>query len=192
MPVSTTRTNRDVLALSEQDYSAESDSFEKADFLRKAFAQYSTGVTVITSRDAKGERFGVTSNSFVSVSINPPLLLWCLQTSSQHHVKFCASDKFAINVLSEDQKENSIVFAGSVIEDKFKNGNWIEGKFGLPLLSDCVVRFECQKEREIPAGDHTVFLGKILRVSLSSKRPLIFHDSCYHEFRSSLADDEPS
>jgi flavin reductase (DIM6/NTAB) family NADH-FMN oxidoreductase RutF/siroheme synthase (precorrin-2 oxidase/ferrochelatase) len=148
--------------------------------LRRALGQYATGVTVVTTVDADGQPFGMTANSFTSVSINPPLVLWAAAKSSPSLAAFEAGDRFAVNVLASDQHHLSRQFATSGA-DKFDGVRVVAGD--LPLLEGTVAHFVCRRlpgqGGRLDAGDHVVFLGEIESYQAQGGEPLVFHSGFY-------------
>jgi flavin reductase (DIM6/NTAB) family NADH-FMN oxidoreductase RutF len=145
--------------------------------LRRALGRYATGVTVVTARaPGRGAApVGVTVNSFTSVSLDPPLLLWCLDLRSSTRPVFLAAGWFAVNVLAADQAALSARFAARGAADKFAGLDWTEGLGGSPLLPGCLARFECRTERAVEVGDHVVLIGRVLRASHREEgEPLLF------------------
>jgi len=139
--------------------------------LRDALGCFLTGVTVITSREADGTPRGFTANSFTSVSLDPPLLLVCVGKGALSHDVFTEAASFAVNVLSEDQRDVSGLFA-SKSEDKFAVASWRDGSLGTPLIEHTLAWFECTPEQTVDAGDHTILIGRIQDFGLAEKRPL--------------------
>ena len=128
--------------------------------LRNAFGTFMTGVTVVTSHDADGNPLGFTANSFTSVSLDPPLVLVCLANSSQNYDALTQAKGFAVNVLSEGQKDVSNTFARPV-EDRFSAVNWQNGPHGSPVFNDVSAWFDCSMHQTVPAGDHVILIGKV-------------------------------
>ncbi len=128
--------------------------------LRDAFGAFLTGVTVVTTHDADGAPIGFTANSFASVSLEPPLLLVCLARSSRNFVPLTQAPGFAVNVLSQGQKEVSNTFARPV-EDRFATVDWTVGPNGSPILSDVAAWFDCTMHQIVDGGDHVVLIGRI-------------------------------
>ncbi len=128
--------------------------------LRDAFGAFLTGVTVVTTHDADGAPLGFTANSFASVSLEPPLLLVCLARSSRNFVPLTQAPGFAVNVLSQGQKEVSNTFARPV-EDRFATVDWTVGPNGSPILSDVAAWFDCTMHQIVDGGDHVVLIGRI-------------------------------
>lgn len=129
--------------------------------LRDALGSFATGVTVITTVTDAGERIGLTANSFTSVSLDPPLVLWSLKKNSANLDVFRRASHFAINVLTNQQKELCFRFASKVEGDRFDGVALDPSRFDLPLLAHSLARFECSKHDEVDAGDHVMFLGRV-------------------------------
>ena len=127
--------------------------------LRRALGQYATGVTVVTTQDPRGDRYGMTANSFTSVSLNPPIVLWAAAKSSSSTAAFEASPRFVVNVLASDQHHLSRQFSTSGV-DKFEGVRTRE-EAGLPLLEGTVAHFVCLATKRVDAGDHVVFFGEV-------------------------------
>ncbi len=128
--------------------------------LRDAFGAFLTGVTVVTTKDAEGKPIGFTANSFTSVSLDPPLLLVCLAKTSRNFQTLMSAQGFAVNILSENQKDISNTFARPV-EDRFAAVDWREGPFGFPVFSGVAAWFDCAMHERIDAGDHVILIGSI-------------------------------
>jgi 4-hydroxyphenylacetate 3-hydroxylase, reductase component len=146
--------------------------------LRNALGRFTTGVTVITCCDAQGRWVGLTANSFNSLSLDPPLVLWSLRTASPASAAFMAAQSFAVNVLAEAQVEVSRRFA-SKAEDRFTEGAWALGEHGSPVLAGCVAVFECQTVSHQPAGDHHLFIGHVRACTDAPVPPLVFQAGHY-------------
>ena len=150
-----------------------------AQHLRLALGRFSTGVTIVTCVDAQGQRVGLTANSFNSLSLDPPLVLWSLRASSVALPLFTAAGRFAINVLSEAQVDLSRRFATRG-EDKFAQGAWAMGEHGCPVLAGCSAVFECVTYAQHVVGDHTLFIGRVLACSETPLPPLVYQGGHYH------------
>lgn len=147
--------------------------------LRRAFGQFATGVTVVTTIRGDDKPVGVTVNSFSSLSLEPPLLLWSLARNSGSCADFEAATHFAVHVLGRDQVALSQRFASRGFE-KFEGITWDRGVAGVPLLEGCVARFVCEKREQWPGGDHTIFIGSPCDIAASGREPLVFHAGAYH------------
>jgi len=147
--------------------------------LRNALGRFATGVTVVTAVDPDGHPIGLTVNSFSAVSLNPPLVLWCLDNTSHNLAAFRRAGHHAINVLAAGQLDLSNRFATWPV-DRFGGLHWHPGAGGAPLLPGCCARFEVANEATHPAGDHTIFVGRVERFSeASGMAPLLFHAGQY-------------
>lgn len=146
--------------------------------LRDCFGRFATGVAVVTTRDKDGSPLGLTVNSFSSVSLDPPLVLWSLNKTSLNVESYRSASHFAVNVLAADQIDLSNRFAASMI-DKFDTVSFSEGLAGIPLLEGCVARIECRNMAVHDGGDHLIFLGEVERFDANEKPVLLFLDSRY-------------
>ena len=146
--------------------------------LRNALGRFTTGVTVVTCCDAQGRFVGLTANSFNSLSLDPPLVLWSLRMGSPSMAAFEGAPRFAVNVLAEAQVELSRRFA-SREEDRFAEGPWALGDQGAPVLAGCAAVFECETVSHQVAGDHRLFIGRVLACSESALAPLVFQAGHY-------------
>jgi flavin reductase (DIM6/NTAB) family NADH-FMN oxidoreductase RutF len=166
------------MAEREPTYSEAPDKFNRRAF-RDALGHFPTGVTVITTRNAAGEPVGITVNSFNSVSLGPPLVLWSLAQYSPNLPIFQECTHYAVNVLSSDQVELSRRF-GSTQEDKFEGVAWEDGLGGAPLIAGCAAHFECANQFRHYGGDHIIFVGQVERFARFDKPSLVFSRSRYH------------
>jgi 4-hydroxyphenylacetate 3-hydroxylase, reductase component len=146
--------------------------------LRAALGRFATGVTIITCLDAQGQRVGLTANSFTSLSLAPPLVLWSLRRASPSWPAFEAARHFAVNVLAEAQVDLSRRFASSK-PGKFEEGVWGAGLGGAPVLSGCAAVFECVSHAAHDGGDHRLFIGQVLRCTDLAVAPLVFQGGHY-------------
>ncbi|MCB1957839.1 MAG: flavin reductase family protein [Rhodocyclaceae bacterium] len=146
--------------------------------LRNALGCFATGITVVTTRTASGEPVGLTVNSFNSVSLAPPLIVWSLGVQTKVRPIFEACTHFAVNVLAEDQVHLSNRFA-SRDPDKFAGLSVTDGIEGVPLLDGCCARFECRNGLRHEGGDHIVFISEVVRFGSSERPPLVFHAGAY-------------
>jgi 4-hydroxyphenylacetate 3-hydroxylase, reductase component len=145
---------------------------------RTALGRFVTGVTVVTTRDADGEPVGLTANSFNSVSLDPPLVLWSLARRSRSLAAFESASHFAVNVLSIEQKAISDRFARPS-DDRFDGVDWFPGAGGAPVLKGCAAVFECLSEQRYEGGDHVIFLGRVERFDHENRVPLAYHAGGY-------------
>ncbi|RUT86817.1 MULTISPECIES: alpha/beta fold hydrolase [unclassified Mesorhizobium] len=162
----------------EQDSAAAANTgFDGSDF-RRALGSFLTGVTIVTTIGPEGEPRGFTANSFTSVSLDPPLVLVCIAHKAVGHPVFATSKSFAINVLNEDQKAASGIFA-SKAADKFAAVAWRPGRTGSPVLDGSVASFDCDMERLVDAGDHSILIGRVRDFEHNSAQPLGYCRGAY-------------
>ena len=128
--------------------------------LRDAFGAFLTGVTVVTTFNDEGAPIGFTANSFTSVSLDPPLLLVCLAKTSRNYQTLMTTKGFAVNILSENQKDVSNTFARPV-DDRFAAVEWQKGPFGSPVFFGVAAWFDCASHDQVDAGDHVILIGRI-------------------------------
>ncbi|WP_293576872.1 flavin reductase [Phaeobacter sp.] len=141
--------------------------------LRQAFGSFVTGVTVVTARDADGNPIGFTANSFTSVSLDPALLLVCLAETSANLDHFSRAGRFAVNILSEAQKDVSNRFA-SKGADRFADTAWHESAEGTPLIDGALAWFDCCTDNLVDAGDHIILIGRVADFGETEGRPLAY------------------
>jgi flavin reductase (DIM6/NTAB) family NADH-FMN oxidoreductase RutF len=143
---------------------------------RDALGRFTTGVTVITCGTPTGP-LGITANSFASLSLTPPLVLWSPAKSSSRYPFFMAADHFAIHVLGREQEELCRAFARS--GDAFDGLDWAMSEDGAPLIDGCLSRFECKLAATHDGGDHSILVGRVTRVTTRAGAPLLFHGGQY-------------
>ncbi|MCG2622579.1 flavin reductase family protein [Arthrobacter sp. I2-34] len=153
--------------------------------LRRSLGRFATGVTVITTRGADGSRVGMTANSFTSVSLDPPLLLFCIANTAPSLEHFRSSGRFAIHVLSAEQHLLSSQFARPAA-DKFAGLEVTEDGDGVPEIRDVLVRFACRTVSSYVEGDHTIVVGRVHSYSRRDGEPLVFFSGEYK-----IAQDHP-
>ncbi len=154
---------------------------------RQLLGCFPTGVAVITTNAADGQPAGLTCNSFSSVSLEPPLVLFSLRKASSLLRAFVEADTFAINILSQSQDLLSARFASSKIADKFEGVAWRPGPLGTPLIDDCLASFECRVHARHEAGDHEIFIGEVKHMATgSADHALVFYKGAYMMLAESL------
>ncbi|WP_260430625.1 flavin reductase [Burkholderia cenocepacia] len=144
---------------------------------RRGLSQYGTGIAIVTTVDGE-RRSAVTVNSFSSLSLDPPLLLWSIDRKSRSFPAFSNCEHFAVNILSSEQIELSRHFS-SKIEDKFADVAWHPDSFGSPLLDGCLAHFECDVHARHDGGDHLLLIGRVTRLTRFEGVPLIFSQGQY-------------
>lgn len=141
--------------------------------LRQTLGCFPTGVTVVTCVGRSGRPLGLTVSSFNSVSLDPPLILWSLQNKSVHLDDYIAADRFAVNVLCAEQSDTCRTFA-SEVEDRFAAVDWRMSALGLPVIENSAATLECAREDIYLAGDHRIFIGRVLAHHHSERTPMIW------------------
>ncbi|MFP5331602.1 MAG: flavin reductase family protein [Acidimicrobiia bacterium] len=141
--------------------------------LREGFGEFMTGVTVVTTRDADDQPAGLTANSFSSLSLDPPLLLFSIGKDSNTFEAFQTDHGFVVHVLAEDQQQLASTFATRDI-DRFDGVDWSPGLEGLPRIEGCLAVFECSREQVYEGGDHLILVGRIERMAVGDRtRPAL-------------------
>ena len=155
-------------------------SFDSLQF-RNALGRFATGVCVITANPAGHAPFGMTVNSFSSLSLTPPLVLWSLQKNSDTMEAFRVARQYCVNILSQEQKALSGRFAKKGDHTLGANDYTI-GESGLPALRPCLASFECDMDARHDGGDHVILVGRVTHMSVSTGgRPLMFYEGGYRE-----------
>ena len=143
---------------------------------RQALGCFPTGVAIVTTRTPEGRPVGLTINSFSSLSLEPPLIMWSLANKSPSLNIFQDCDYFAINIINQQQVEAALDFANPKIADKFALVSHADGKEGVPLIDDCVATFVCKNYQQYAGGDHTIFIGRVVRHNtITEHEPAVFH-----------------
>lgn len=156
-----------------------------AERFKELLAHLAGAVVVITTRDADGHVWGFTASSFCSLSLDPPLVLFCLEQSADCHAAFMAADSFAVSMLAAHQVELSQRFAmkGSI---KYEGVRLVEGALGMPLISGALVWLECVVYARYPGGDHTIVVGRVESGDVNAldagARPLLYYNRAYGGF----------
>ena len=145
---------------------------------RQLLGRFATGVTVLTTRDARGQPIGMTASSVASVSLEPPLLLVSVNMQHDMHAALSAASRFVLNVLAADQEAIARRFAAEH-PDRFERIGYHETKHGIPVLDGVLASIECDKYAAVPGGDHTVFFGLVTGGAVSDRRPLLYYRGGY-------------
>jgi flavin reductase (DIM6/NTAB) family NADH-FMN oxidoreductase RutF len=148
------------------------------DEFRKAMSLFATGVTIITTRQASGAPWGFTANAFSSVSLNPPLVLFCVGNGGDSFAAVNSAEYFAVNFLSDGQENLSRRFAARLPE-RFEGVRFTEGSGGAPLLEGCLGWVQCRKVAVHAAGDHVIVVAEVLQAAFGEGNPLLFFRSAY-------------
>lgn len=167
------------------EFASDNSQIDPRDF-RNALGTYATGVTIITAAAPDGKPYGLTCNSFASVSLNPPLVLWSLVVYSSSLTIFQNASHFAVNVLGASQQALANKFAKSS-DDKFTGVDWTPGLGNAPVLAESVANFQCRSVNRYYGGDHVIFLGAVEAYTYNAKEPLLFARGAFGRF---MTDDE--
>lgn len=153
------------------------DRFDRRDF-RRALGQFATGVAVVTAMGREGRCVGMTVNSFSSVSLDPPLVLWSCARNAPSFPDFCDASHFAVNILAANQHHLSRQFS-TPLPDKFAGVVWREGPGRCPVLDGTTAHFACRLVKQYDGGDHIIFLGEVEEYKYGEAEPLVFHSGRY-------------
>ena len=146
----------------------------KSPELRVAFGHYATGITIVTARGPAGEPVGMTANSFTSLSLDPPLLLWSIARRSSNFEAFQSAPGFAVHVLHDGQQSLAQAFSARDV-DRFKGIETRTGRCGAPLLGDFHACFECETYARHEGGDHLIIVGRVVSMEQRAGSPLLFY-----------------
>lgn len=146
---------------------------ENVSLFKQIMGSYPTGVTIVTTADSFGNPCGLTVNSFASVSLDPLLVLWCLDRRSTSLEVFQNSEGFAVHILAAEQEELCWTFAGKDT-DRFSKAEWFLSNNNLPIISGSFSVLECKKVQQIEAGDHLIFVGEIIKIEKQDKEPMLY------------------
>jgi len=147
---------------------------------RHALGRFASGVTVVTAKDADGNLHGITVSAFCSVSLEPPLILVCIDKNTGSHRALAQTDSFVVNILRADRQDLSDRFA-AYLPDKFAAVKYRLGIDDLPLLEDALANLECRLVNSHLNGDHTIFVGQIERVTVDDGEPLVYFHGNYRK-----------
>ena len=158
---------------------AQPPSFSLDEF-RSALGMFATGVTIVTARAADGTLIGLTANSFNSVSLDPPLVLWSLAMSASSMPAISAGSHYTINILAANQKSLAVRFATKHV-DRWADVDFTEGLGGAPVLVGAAASFECFNRSRYDEGDHVIFVGEVERCTHSEgESPLLYHGGRFY------------
>ena len=146
--------------------------------LRHAFGRYATGIAVITTLDEQGKPYGITINSFASVSMAPPMISWNVIRGSTAHATIMRAQRFVVNVLGKEQRRIAQQMAGPIPE-RFREIPCGRSRHGLPVIDDALATFECEVHAMVPAGDHDIVLGVIEHFTHRDGPPLVYWRGAY-------------
>ena len=143
--------------------------------LREVMACLPTGVTVVAACDEEGEPYGLTVNSFTSVSLDPPLVLVCIGERSSCHDRLVGADSFSVNLLSAEQGDVALRFASEPSQGRFDEVDWFPNMSGDPVLAGTVAWIRCSLSEVLNAGDHSILLGRVESSGLTDQPALVLH-----------------
>ena len=153
--------------------------FSSTEF-RTALGMFATGVTIVTARAPDGRLVGLTANSFNSVSLTPPLVLWSLSQAATSMEAFRKGSHYAVNILAADQQALALRFATRGV-DRFADVEFVEGACGAPLLAGAVATFECFNRSRYTEGDHVIFVGEVEHCAhRDGISPLLYHGGKFY------------
>lgn len=156
-------------------------SISKEEF-RRALSRFASGVTIVTTKDADGKLYGITVSAFCSVSLEPPLILVCLERTTGSSRALPQSGAFVVNVLRENQRHLSNHFA-SPAGDKFAGVEYHFGIDGIPVLTGALAHLECRLRDAHQGGDHSIFVGEIEKATADDGNPLLYFHGNYREIK---------
>ncbi len=152
------------------------DPREEADAsLREVMSVYPTGVTVVAGNDADGSPYGLTVNSFTSLSLDPPLVLVCIGHTSTSHPRLVAASSFTVNVLAADQEEVAVRFSRDPSDGRFDDIGWRPSASGAPVLEGVAAWLDCSAYEILEGGDHSIVVGRVERSVVTDRPALLFH-----------------
>ena len=152
------------------------------DDFRNVLGHFASGVTIVTACDAEQRPTGLTASAFCSVSLDPPLVLICVDHKSQSFPHIRESGRFGINILPQAHEPLSRRFASSRL-DKFDGVPFTLGALGVPLIDQALAHLECRTVSAHVEGDHTIFVGRVESVGVSEGEPLLYYRGRYHQLR---------
>jgi flavin reductase (DIM6/NTAB) family NADH-FMN oxidoreductase RutF len=152
------------------------------DEFRSALGRFASGITVVTTKDANGRFFGITVSAFCSVSLEPPLVLVCIENTTGSHHALKETGGFVVNILRENQADLSERFA-AFLPDKFDAVEFRLGLGGLPVLENVLANLECRLVNSYDGGDHTIFVGEVTLATINEGEPLVHWRGNYREIK---------
>jgi flavin reductase (DIM6/NTAB) family NADH-FMN oxidoreductase RutF len=150
---------------------------------RRVLGHWTTGVAVVSGRDPSGQPCALTANAFSSVSLEPPLVLVCVEPTSETHGCIWATGCFAVSILGEGDERLARRFADTELEDKFAGVAWRPETTGSPVLEGALAWVDCTVHDELPGGDHTIFVGRVVAGDARDGTPLSFYRGGYGRFQ---------
>lgn len=151
------------------------------DEFREALSRFASGITIVTTKNAQGAPYGITVSAFCSVSLQPPMVLVCIEKVTGSHYALEESNVFIVNILPEGEDRISEHFA-SEVPDKFREIEFRSGIEGVPVLENALAVLECRLNFAYHGGDHSIFVGEVARVSVRDAEPLVYFRGEYGRF----------
>ncbi|MBU0726737.1 MAG: flavin reductase family protein [Alphaproteobacteria bacterium] len=154
---------------------------------RQAMGRFATGIAVATTLDHRGHPLGITINSLTSVSLSPPLILFCIDREATAFPAFADAECFAINILAADQQPLSVQFAlpldAEIVPDRWDAVSWRQWATGAPILEGCLSTLECRRHALYDGGDHIILVGEVIQVGLAAtdESPLLYFQGGYRD-----------
>ena len=152
------------------------------DEFRAALSRFPSGVTIVTTKDASGKLHGITVSAFASVSLEPPMVMVCVDKRAGSHSAFEESGAFIVHILAEEHETHSNRFA-SKIPDKFDDVTYRNGIADIPALENALVILECRLAHAHEGGDHTIFVGEIECADIKDGKPLVYWHGDYRKLK---------
>ena len=141
--------------------------------LRNVLSKFATGVTIVSTIDDDGKPVGMTVNSFTSVSLDPPLVLWNIGINQPSYDIFLNAKGYSVSILSKNQRDICNLFSSSV-DNKFNNIDFVLSDNGFPIIQKSLAWFDCLKWNNYPGGDHQILVGEVINFQANENDPLIF------------------
>lgn len=141
---------------------------------KEVMGSYPSGVTVVTTVNADQHPVGLTANSFVSVSMNPLLILWCIDKKSGSYAAFEQADRFAVNILAAEQADICWTFASRSEPDRFSKCSWEMTDTNVPIIKEAFANLVCKKHQVMDAGDHYILIGEVVEIQKSGHEPMLY------------------
>ncbi len=154
----------------------------KENTFKQAMGRFPSGVVIVTTVDNEGKKCGFTASAFTSLSLDPPLILVCLANSADCYQSFVSTDKFAVNVIGNQQHELAFKFATKGAE-KFGGDEFVTGESGLPIVSKCIFSLECNAKHTYPGGDHEILVGEVIHANVHEGSPSIWYEGNFRELK---------
>lgn len=156
------------------------------DNFKKAMSRYASGVTIVTTIDEDGKKWGFTASSFSSLSLDPPMILVCLAETADCFEAFNQADIFSVNIIGPEHEELAYRFSKKNV-NKFSGGEFVDGQTGAPILPNSLVSMECSLYKSYPGGDHIILVGSVLNAHVGSSAASVWYDGQFHRLESNAS-----